>query len=250
MQILSDIIQKNVERFVLTNDLATFYRQYGWKNDRWTDGFRDILLLEKSVGTAARDQQITKSHILKIAQWGGLPNAERIRCLKDPLMMPLYDGMEISTVIKNDPLTAVRMLSQQTIGIGPTYISKVLRFAAPTLYGAIDSRLVRVFGDGDPKSSRMRILNLKANQAESGRWFIGRDNWPNEYGTWVAILGHIAGTLNAAGITCPHPTQFIEAELRHQGTWLPADVEMALFSYASLVIYGRPAAQIECKKPK
>ncbi|MDO9035577.1 MAG: hypothetical protein Q7U51_10275 [Methanoregula sp.] len=238
MQKMSNITQKNVDKFIATNDIANYYRQYGWKNDRWTGVFSDILLLEQSVGTAARDQQITKSHILKIAQWGGLPNTERIQCLKDPLVLPLYDGMEISMAIKNDPLTAVRMISQQTTGIGPTYISKVLRFAAPTLYGAIDSRLVRVFGAGDPKSSRMRILNLKANQAKSKRWSIGQDNWPSEFGTWLAILGHIAGTLNASGVTCPHPAQLIDAKLRQTGTWLPADVEMALFSYASLTIYG------------
>jgi hypothetical protein len=85
----------------------------------------------------------------------------------------------------------------------------------------------------------MRILNLTATQAKSGRWSIGRDNWPSEFGTWLAILGHIAGTLNASGVTCPHPNQFITAQLRQQGKWLPADVEMALFSYASQAIYGK-----------
>jgi hypothetical protein len=228
-----------IENFLTTTELSKFYRQYDWKNDHWRDGFREILQLEKSVSTAARNQRITKSHILRIAQWGGLPNVERIQCYNDPLVMSLYDGKEISTAVKNDPVLAVRILKRQTTGIGPTYISKVLRFAAPAQFGAIDSRLVRVFGFGDNKSRKMQILNLKASQAEGGRWFIGPDNWPGEYGTWIAILNHIAGILNSSGISCPHPNQFVIAELRQQGTWLPADVEMALFSYASQAIYGK-----------
>jgi hypothetical protein len=231
--------RKKVETFVATTDLPSCYRQYDWKNDCWKDGFREILQLEKSISTAARNQRITKSHILGIAQWGGLPNIERIRCYKDPLVIPLYDGKEISTAVKNDPVMAVRILKQQTAGIGPTYISKVLRFAAPAEFGAIDTRLIRVFGFGDEKSRKMQILDLKASVSEGGRWFIGPDNWPGEYGTWIAILNHITGILNSSGISCPHPNQFVTAELRQQGTWLPADVEMALFSYASQTIYGK-----------
>jgi len=232
-------MEEKVETFVATTDLPTFYRQYGWKNDRWIDGFREILQLEMNVTSAARAHRLTKSHILMIAQWGGLPNVERVRCYKDPLDMSLYDGKEISAVVKNDPVMAVRKLKQQTSGIGPTYISKVLRFAAPSQFGAIDSRLVRVFGLGDEKSRKIQILNLKASPGEGGRWFIGSDNWPGEYGIWIAILNHIAGILNSSGISCPHPNQFVHAELRKQGTWLPADVEMALFSYASMRIYGK-----------
>lgn len=220
-------------------DLPKFYRQYDWKNDRWNDGFREIFQLEKSVTTAARNQRITKNHVLGIAQWGGLPNVERIRCYNDPLVIPLYDGDDISTAVKNDPVIAVRMLKQQTTGIGPTYISKVLRFAAPAEFGAIDSRLVRVFGFGDARSRKMQILNLTANQAQGGRWFIGPDNWPGEYGTWIAILNYIAGILNSSGIVCHHPDQFVRSELRQQGIWLPADVEMALFSYASQAICSK-----------
>jgi len=236
---MPESMREKVDTFVATTDLTKFYRQYDWKNDHWKDGFREILQLERSLTSAARNQRITRSHILGIAQWGGLPNVERIRCYKDPLLMPLYDGKEISDAVKNDPVIAVRILKQQTAGIGPTYISKVLRFAAPAQFGAIDSRLVRVFGFGDEKSRKMQIMNLNASQAKGGRWFIGPDNWPGEYGTWITILNHIAGILNSSEISCPHPNQFVTAELRQQGTWLPADVEMALFSYASQAIYGK-----------
>lgn len=231
--------RKKIETFVAATDLPAFYRQYGWKNDRWTDGFREIFHVEKSLISAAKNHGITRTHILGIAQWGGLPNVEGIRCYEDPLVLPLYDGNEIAAPVKNDPVMAIRIIKQQTTGIGPTYISKVLRFAAPALFGAIDSRLVRVFGSGDAESSIIQLLNLRASQAKGGRWFIGPDNWPDEYGTWVAILNHVAGILNSSGISCPHPDQFVAAELRQQGTWLPADVEMALFSFASQTIYRK-----------
>lgn len=236
---ITESTRKKVDTFIARTDFPTFYQQYNWKNDHWTDGFREILQLEKSLTSAAKNLGITKSHILGIAQWGGLPNVEKIRCYKDPLVIPLYDGKEISTAIVNDPMMAVRMLKQQTTGIGPTYISKVLRFSAPAQYGAIDSRLARVFGLGDPKSSIMQILNLHANQGNGGRWFIRPDNWPGEYETWIAILNHIAGILNSSGIACSHPDQFVAAGLRQRGIWLPADVEMALFSYATQSIYGK-----------
>jgi hypothetical protein len=235
---LSVITKGKLETFLKTTNLPGFYRQYDWKNDHWHDGFREIRALEQRISTAARAQSLTKSHILSIAEWGGLPDIGRIRCYKDPLVIPLYNGAGILATVKSDPVLAVRTIKQQTFGIGPTYISKVLRFAAPAVFGAIDSRIVRVFGTGDEKSRTIQLLDLRAGQAAGGRWFIGPENWPDGYGTWIAILNDIATNLNSTGIICPHPDQFISEGLRQQGFWLPADVEMALFSYASRKIYG------------
>jgi hypothetical protein len=236
---LSERTKRLIENFLKTTDLPGFYRQYDWKNDHWHDGFREICALEKRISAAARAQSIARSHILSIAEWGGLPDTGRIRCYRDPLVIPLYDGSGIAAAVKNDPVLAVRMIKQQTSGIGPTYISKVLRFAAPAVFGAIDSRLVRVLGTGDEKSRTIQLLDLRAGQAAGGRWFIGPENWPDGYGTWIAILNDITATLNSTGIVCPHPDPFVSYGLRQRGIWLPADVEMALFSYASKRIYGR-----------
>ncbi|GAB6283979.1 MAG: hypothetical protein STSR0009_01780 [Methanoregula sp.] len=236
---LSEKTKGLIESFLKTTELPGFYRQYDWKNDHWHDGFREIRALEGRLSAAARTQSIARSHILSIAEWGGLPDTGRIRCYSDPLAIPLYDGAGISAAVKSDPVLPVRMIKQQTSGIGPTYISKVLRFTAPAVFGAIDSRLVRVFGTGDEKSKTIQILNLRAGQAAGGRWFIGPENWPDGYGTWIAILNDIAATLNSTGIICPHPDQFVSDGLRQRGIWWPADVEMALFSFASRRIYGR-----------
>ncbi|MFA6332500.1 MAG: hypothetical protein WCX22_06080 [Methanoregula sp.] len=237
---MPESIRERVETLIATINIPELFRQYNWKNDNWQDGFKEILQLEKDLSTAAKEQRITTGHIIEIARWGGRRDIERIRCNKDPLVFSLYDGDEISAAIQNDPVTAVRVLKDQTTGIGPTYISKVLRFAAPLEYGVIDSRLVRVFGIGDEKSRKIHLLNLQARPGKDGRWAIAPVNWPGEYGTWIAILHQIARNLNAAGIRCPHPKQFYDAGLRQSGEWLPADVEMALFTYASMAIYGRP----------
>jgi hypothetical protein len=243
---LSEKTKGHLENLLKALDLPGSYRQYDWKNDHWNDGFREIRALERSISAAAKSQSITKSHILSIAQWGGLPDTGRIRCYRDPIAVPLYDGAVISVAVKSDPVQVVRTIKQQTSGIGPTYISKVLRFAAPTVFGAIDSRLVRVFGTGDEKSSTLQLLELRAGQAAGGRWFIGPENWPDGYGTWIAILNHIAANLNSAGIICPHPDQFVSECLRERGVWLPADVEMALFSYATRRIYGQLVSAKGC----
>ena len=235
---LPEKTEHQIENLLKTIDLPKSYRQYDWKNDHWQDGFREIRALERSLSAAARAQAITKSHIISIAEWGGLPDTGRIRCYRDPLVIPLYNGAGILSTVKNDPVQAVRTIKQQTSGIGPTYVSKVLRFAAPAVFGAIDSRLVRVFGNGDKNTSTLSLLDLCAGQAAGGRWFIGPDNWPEGYGTWIAILNEIATRLNSSGIICPHPDPFVSDGLRQRGVWLAADVEMALFSYASQVIYG------------
>lgn len=222
-----------IASFLESANLVELYQQYAWGHDSWETGFIDIVALEQRTGSAVRSQQLSRSHVIAIAEWGGYRDPSRILCAKDPLMLPLYHGSRIAPFIENDPVLPVRMISQQTRGIGPTYASKILRFAMPSVYGAIDSRIVRVFGEGDPDSSRYPLLDLIAEQGDSGRWAISRHDWPGEYGTWLLILRHMAQVMNMTHEPCPHPAGFLKAELRNWGTWVPADVEMAMFSYAS-----------------
>lgn len=221
-----------IASFLKSATMVELYQQYAWGHDTWETGFNDIVSLEQQTGTAVRSQQLGRSHVIAIAEWGGYRDPFRILCAKDPLMLPLYHGTRIAPFIENDPVLPVRMINQQTRGIGPACASRILRFAMPSLYGAIDSRIVRVFGQGDPDSARFPLLDLIAEPGENGRWSIGRQDWPGEYGTWLLILRHIARQLNMAHEPCPHPQTFLRAELRSWGMWVPADVEMALFSYA------------------
>lgn len=221
-------------------DFPGLYKSYGWKNDTWGRGFPDILRLELEVKDAALNNSIARSHLIDIAEWGGLPGKERINC-PDPLKISIYDEDGIPQFfIYDDPDYAVSIIQEQVKGYGPTYISKLLRFASPESFGAIDTRLVRVFGHGDSSARKIRILNLIADQT-GGRWYISKtqEGWPAEYGTWVNSLRYLASALNDLGIKCPHPRGFVETGLRNaDNEWLPADVEMALFAYASRRISG------------
>jgi len=98
---------------------------------------------------------------------------------------------------------------------------------------------VRVFGCGDPEKQRYPLLDLTASPF-GGRWAIlaAQPAWPGEYGTWTETLQAIACRLNREEVCCPHPAGFVRAGLRSHGIWVAADVEMALFSYASAVVRG------------
>jgi hypothetical protein len=131
-------------------------------------------------------------------------------------------------------LQPLEALLHRVLYVGPTYASKVLRFALPKHYGAIDSRCVRVFGQGDPASKKQDWLELQASPSNKSRnrWGIleSQAGWPQGYGVWLAILRHIASTI---AVPCPHPPIFAKEGLRRMGQWACADVEMALFTYAS-----------------
>ena len=140
--------------------------------------------------------------------------------------------------LEKEPENAVCILECKVRGFGPTYCSKILHFAVPQIFGAIDTRLVRVFGRGDTQcGGRYQLLELSVSLS-GNRWQISQSQkeWPGEYGTWVHILNHIARSLNSGGIPCPHPPQYLQSGRREEGKWLPADVETVLFSYASQVV--------------
>jgi hypothetical protein len=108
-------------------------------------------------------------------------------------------------------------------------------FSNPQVYGAIDTRLVRVFSIGGGTGIEFhRWLSLWVKNYGYG-WYIpeNQPSWPGEFDTWIDILHHIVKLCNSSGIKCPHPDEYIDTGLRGKGIWIAADVETALFSYAS-----------------
>jgi len=239
MACLSTTITAEIDRLLAEVDMVREYRAYRWKADSWMNGFPEICNLERSLSSAARENRLGYFHVRNLATWGGLPNPLGIRC-QEPLNLALYTGGNPSPWLRDNADNVMRMLESQIRGFGPTYCSKMLRFSVPSVFGAIDTRLVRVFGSGDPGAQEYQLLDLQVTRSDP-RWAIPshQESWPMEYGTWTAILHMIAGTLNDGGIACPHPMTLSSANLREQGIWLPADVEMALFAYASARIGER-----------
>ena len=233
---LDSSVQTGIEKLLLKLDMPGLYRSYKWNKDTWERGFPDLFRLEQETSHTAREYTLSQNHLLQIAQWGRLPNKKRISC-QNPINITLYTNGLPAGWLEREPEKAILILEEQIHGFGPTYCSKLLHFAVPQIFGALDTRLVRTFGKGDPNTQRYPLLDLTATMS-GGRWAIysSQAGWPREYGTWTAILNHIAKTLNKNGIQCPYPQQYMQSGLRANGIWLPADVETALFSYASQVL--------------
>ena len=222
-----------LQEFARANNFADLYRGYSWKNDTHPNGFADIYCLESRLIASDRTTGITLDGVKAVGAWGSMRNQGRITgspLLAQPNTLHTTTGHALPALEAN-PLVPLNPIQATLSGMGPTYLSKVLRFALPQEYGAIDTRCVRVFGTGVRHAQQHDWINLRARNDGSG-WSISKAqrHWPDEYAVWINILRYCARSLHQK---CPHPPSFVGGGLRQQGVWNCADVEMALFSYAS-----------------
>ena len=235
---LPESTQEKVLELLSEISLSQDYQSYDWGNDSWKTGFPDIVRLECAMIDAAKRNCITKEHLRQIAQWGGHHSQNKITC-HDRIELPLYVDGTYADWVESNPVKGIKILAPQMRYFGKVYQSKLLRFAMPWEYGAIDKRLCQVFGRGDPASQHTELLSLKVEyDYRQNRWDLKyqQAEWPSEYGTWIQILRMIASELNQSGMPCPHPEMMYARGLRKKGIWECADVEMALFSFASKAI--------------
>ena len=225
---LSPLLQEKILRLLNEINLVDFYKSYVWKQDTYDTHFSKILNLELVITQAAKNNSLNTSHLKEIAIWGCLRNKVDIFCINEPLNLPIYHEDKAADWIQSKPEEGIQMLRPQIYGFGPTYLTKLLRFALPSEYGVIDTQLVRVFGIGDIPSKKVQLINLEY----SGSDISTKSPWPEDYGKWISILRFISKEMEESGINCPHPRPFIEEELRLPDIWTCADVEMALFSFA------------------
>ncbi|MGA2152709.1 MAG: hypothetical protein ABSG48_11245 [Geobacteraceae bacterium] len=223
-----------LDEFLARNDFVDLYKYYNWRNDNYNDGFPDILNIENTLIASDRNEGISLRDVRTVADWGKLRNPARIE--GSEIVLPprtLHGTNNIpSESLAHSPLAPVLLLERNIEkGIGPTYLSKVLRFGLPTEYGAIDTRCVRVFGEGDPRTQRHHWLNLRTRNDGYG-WYISKAQraWPSDYDIWLNILRYFSQKLLS---TCPHPEAFVHCGLRSNNKWACADIEMAIFAYAS-----------------
>ena len=231
---LSSTLVSQLATFVSQNNFLALYQAYTWRNDTFASGFKDILALELRLTTSDKTNGITLNDVQSVANWGALRNHRRIAgqpTVLPPNSLHAKNGAPLLVLWQTPTLPITQLQHRITRGIGPTYLSKIIRFGLPQEYGAIDTRCVRVFGQGDPSNQRHNWITLKAQNSGSG-WFIPtrQTAWPGEYSVWINILRYFASVLPK---NCPHPPGFYKARLRRDGIWECADVEMALFVYAS-----------------
>jgi len=226
-------LQRRIEGFLDQHDLRSLYRGYEWRKDTWENGFPAMRQLEVDLRMAVKHRYLTKTHIISVARWGLLRNVKRISC-PEVMSFSLYEGDDVTAFFRIPPSSALKPLRDSIRGIGPTYLSKILMFSRPQLYGAIDTRLVRVFGKGNADIEGLSWLSLDVKNLGYG-WHIPEHQplWPSEYDTWLEILHYAAHMCNGNRYECPHPDEYIDLGLREKGVWTVADVDTALFSYAS-----------------
>jgi len=236
---IPDHLVSSIRDFMSRYSFPDLFMQYAWENDHFEAGFPGILLLEQRLKSSDLGNGISLDDIVAVAQWGRLRNIKRIKGPDEAICLPPHtfhtkEGKPRSE-LEDDPVQPLRLLQRKVTGIGPTYLSKVLRFALPQQYGAIDTRCVRVFGQGSKiKNQHYEWLSLNVRDDGYG-WYIpkSQSGWPGQYEVWINILKFVASVLEEA---CPHPENFVLQEKRIEGKWACADVEMALFSYASQVL--------------
>ena len=216
-----------VDRFLSDQSMSDWYMKYAWSNDSWNAGFPEIQFLEETISHAARQDEITETHLQSIAQWGHLISRPSLRegtCVP----LSLYRNGYPASWIRYDPARCMDELDRSIVNFGPTYLSMLLRFAMPSMFGTMNTRIVTVYGDGDQNTQGMGWFHLSTQKGG-----IRKDTgWTFEYATWIHILRYIAQRLNEERIPCPHPERFVTTQLRDKDQWVAADVEMALFSYA------------------
>ena len=226
---LSQGLRDQLDAFIKSNDMQTLYKSYAWENDTYQKGFPDITRLELQLRKSEISTGITLKDAIDVAKWGAMRNQKRIS--GNAVVLPnntliSADG-DIQSCVESHPQAPIDTLKLIN-GFGPTYQSKVLRFALPEEYGAIDTRIVRVFGHGDHKAHKHSWLELKTilgtHKGKATGWSIyaNRKKWPSGYSRWINILRYIARRIEDK---CPHPKQLEERGLRKN--------EMALFCYAS-----------------
>ncbi|OQC19509.1 MAG: hypothetical protein BWX69_02617 [Planctomycetes bacterium ADurb.Bin069] len=220
-------LRERVEEFSQTNNLLDLYMRYSWNGDTWKAGFPKIRELELRLSNSDRSYGITLKDVKAVVEWS-MDCPGKVTCHSD-IVMPanVLQNKEgrAEPKLEDDPTCPMLKFDGSLRGAGPTYRTKVLRFALPREYGAIDTCCVRAFG----REGR-GWLDLKNVQGGHGpRIYTNKTCWPSQYGVWINILRHLAGTLPAK---CKHPQQFLNAGIRRSGVWECADVEMALFWFA------------------
>jgi hypothetical protein len=220
-----DNLKTKLMHFATSHDFPHLYQTYEWWEDRWRSGFPRMLGLEVSLSHTAKSNRVYREQLEAVARWGRKRGT--VEC-DDEVSLPLYVDGKLDEALVERPQLPLVELDRQTKRFGPTYLSKVLLFACPEEYGAIDTRLVTVFGeDGEG------WIDLHARDWGSGDRIPRQASWPSEFGTWTQVLRWFAHHLNETGVECPHPDAYVECGLRSGGRWYCADVETALFSYAT-----------------
>ena len=226
-------LKRSVDAFLNDQDLQSWYKTWSREEHTRDNGVPAVASLEQELTEAARQNRLSRGHLIQVARWGGHPAPATIQCTGH-LDLGLYAGTGAASWVRDDPAEGLRRINRQVSLMGPASMTRILRFAYPAGFGALGTGITRVFGTGDPEHRYLQLIDLEAEKRE-GRWCIRTPQpaWPEEYAKFIFLLRYMRAALNRECIWCPHPPSLHEAGLRSPGIWECADVETALSSFAA-----------------
>jgi len=186
---------------------------FGYPADEYPD-FRWIESLEQRfiwVRSQVCVRQSSARYLVReMIEWGGSQNGV-LQKFDDGLgEVNLYNLMQQIVTSLDSPQDAIAK-ALEIPGLGLAYASKLLRFLEPDIYGALDSRIRRGLLD----AKRLGKIHDSSMRSVVGG-----------YVEFIGLIDELEYELKSAGIRKPN------CALSSDGVWRPADIEMALFSWA------------------
>lgn len=192
---------------------------YGYPADTY-EKFEWIASLEKRfqwLKCNCKTKNTASIYLLKeLIQWGGSQNGT-LQKLEDGSERHNLQHLMLETVSSLSSPNKAIAAALKFPGMGLTYASKLLRFLDPEYYGALDSRIRNGFREKLPD-----ILPKIYDSSEQSMVF--------GYLAFTKYINDIKGQLNQAGIQRPECSLSVGAGASQ---WRSADIEMALFGWAS-----------------
>jgi len=193
---------------------------YGYPADTY-DHFEWMLSLEKRFGWLKSNYKIKNTAsiylVKEMIQWGGSQNG---------ILQKFEDGIENSNLkeLMFDTISNIQTPDKAIAaalkfpGMGLTYASKMLRFLDPQRYGALDRRIRNSFRNKEPGA--LPVIHDSSNK-----------NMIAGYVAFTKYLDNLKAQLDAAKILRPSCSLPVGTGCAQ---WRPADIEMALFGWASM----------------
>jgi hypothetical protein len=201
--------------------LPNYYRNYVWEDkhalfgyppDRYPE-FEWIRSLERRfLHFRQQPAPVPLFLVIEMIQWGGsqngvlekFQNALGSHCLHDSLALVLENLQNPERAIGS---------ALNIPGLGLTYASKLLRFLDPDTYGALDGRIRKGLARLTPSPLRKIYDGNRASMIKG-------------YTTFTTYVKLLRQDLATRGIVLPQDNN-------DRNHWRAADIEMALFGWAS-----------------
>ncbi len=208
--------------------LPDYFRSYNWQAKHYLYGypadsyqeFEWMASLERRFNWLqlhCESESTAAVYLLKeMIQWGGSQNGT-LQKFEDGIEQQSLRHLVLETVKNLQSPEKAIAAALKFPGMGLTYASKMLRFFEPERYGALDSRIRKALLERAP------TVLPKINDSSNPSMVTG-------YVAFTDYIDRIKAQLNLEGIArpeCALPKGLGSAQ------WRSADVEMALFVWAS-----------------